>query len=302
MKIIRKIFLATSLSLTAFGLSGCIGERVEVPPASVGMVMGNTGLSGDIIPPSRFRLEPCFFNCDKLVVIEAGDVAINESHAVFMPKDSLELGVGVKMTVALSQDKEELKRVFSRITPKRLESGNFGVTLEQIYQVYGAAIVTNAVRGAISKASIASVAANQTALGEEIRLAIVDSLKRTPLEVREFTMSELKLPQAVVTANEAVAQKQADIARADAEAQVSIREAQARLETTKAQREADLLAAQVTSEMNKILAEGVTPGVLRYMELQVLQEVAKNGNTIFFPLDMVGSTGLQNRVLNSDTK
>lgn len=61
--------------------------------------------------------------------------------------------------------------------------------------------------------------------------------------------------------------------------------------------EADLLAAQTMAESNQILADGVTPEVLRYMELQVLREMANNQNAVFFPVEMLGNTAMENRML-----
>lgn len=57
-KFLKRTALVTVLAL---GLSGCnlIGEMVEVPPASIGMVLGPNGYQGDLIPPSRFRLSSC---------------------------------------------------------------------------------------------------------------------------------------------------------------------------------------------------------------------------------------------------
>ena len=48
--------------VSAMALTACNpwGERVEVPPASVGMVLSANGYQGDVILPSRFRLSPCF--------------------------------------------------------------------------------------------------------------------------------------------------------------------------------------------------------------------------------------------------
>ena len=74
---IKRILKAGVFVALATSLSGCIwGEKVEVPPASVGMVMGKNGYQGDLIPPSRFRLPVCFLNCDKLVVNETIDAAL----------------------------------------------------------------------------------------------------------------------------------------------------------------------------------------------------------------------------------
>lgn len=72
----RKMKIPAMMLVGAMALSACNpwGERVEVPPASVGMVLSANGYQGDVIPPSRFRLESCFRLCPKLVVIEAGDI------------------------------------------------------------------------------------------------------------------------------------------------------------------------------------------------------------------------------------
>ena len=50
------------VGILALGLGACnpfLGQRVEVPPASKGMILGANGFQGDIIPPSRFRLSRC---------------------------------------------------------------------------------------------------------------------------------------------------------------------------------------------------------------------------------------------------
>lgn len=291
----RTIIRTALLTTMAFALSGCIwGEKVEVPPASVGMVMGKNGYQGDLIPTSRFRLPVCFLNCDKLVVIEAGDAGMVEQMTVLMPQDNLDLGADVRFTISLSEDRTQILSVFDRVVPQRLDSGNFGTTLSTIYDVYGKAVVRNVVRSTLSEYSIAEIAANQSAVSERLRQDVSEALKKTPLEVKSFGLANIKFPEIITQAREAAQSRKIDVEKADADAQVKIREAQARLEVTRAEREADLLAAQTIAEQNRILAEGVTPEVLRYMELEVLKEMARNKNTIFFPVDMLNSTAGQN--------
>jgi len=303
MKSVAKIFGGLLLAST---LSGCIGEKVEIPPASVGMVLGANGYQGDIIPPSRFRLPACFTQCDKLVVIEAGDIGMKEDMKVLMPKDNLDLGVDVRFTLAMSQDKAQILSVFDRVVPVRLESGNYGATLQMIYTTYGQAVVRNVVRSTLSEYSIAEIANNQNAVSERLRQEVSKALEKTPLEIKQFGLANIVYPSVVTEAREATMSKKIEVERAEAEAQVDIRKAQARLEVTRAEREADLLAAQTIAEQNRILADGVTPEVLRYMELEVLKKMAENQNTIFFPVDMMGSeagrTALTNRVLKEGAK
>lgn len=292
---------AILLSSTVF-LSGCIfvGEKVEVPPASVGMVLGKNGYQGDLIPPSRFRLAPCFFNCDKLVTIVAGDVGMLESMDILMPADNLILGVDVQFTLALSENESQILSVFDRVVPVQLPDGGYGTTLEAVYNTYGAAVVRNVVRSTLAEYTIAEVAENQAAVSEQLRQDVSAALTRTPLEVKQFGLADLRYPNVIREAMEATQERRVAIERAEADAQVQIREAQARLEVTRAEREADLLAAQTMAESNRILADGVTPEVIRYLELEVLKRMAENQNAVFFPVEMLGSVGLENRVMSTN--
>lgn len=284
-------------------LSGCFwGEKVEVPPASVGMVLGKNGYQGDIVPPSRFRLAPCFFNCDKLVVIEAGDAGMKEAMTVLMPQDNLDLGVDVRFTLALSEDRNQILEVFDRVVPTRLDSGNFGTNLSQVYGVYGQSVVRNVVRSTLSEYSISEIASNQSAVSERLRQEVSNSLKKTPLEVKQFGLADIRFPSVITEAREAAQSRKIDVERAEADAQVKIREAQARLEVARAEREADLLEAQTVAEANKILADGVTPELLEYRKWQVIEKMTTNKNSVFFPVEMTNSIGLETRLFNEGVK
>lgn len=297
---LAKLGLAGALVMS---LSGCFwGEKVEVPPASVGMVLGKNGYQGDIVPPSRFRLSPCLFNCDKLVVIEAGDAGMKEAMTVLMPQDNLDLGVDVRFTLALSEDRNQILGVFDRVVPTKLESGNFGTTLQQVYNVYGQSVVRNVVRSTLSEYSIAEIAENQSAVSEKLRQEVSSALKRTPLEVKQFGLADIRFPAIITQAREAAQSRKIDVERAEADAQVKIREAQARLEVARAEREADLLEAKTVAEANKILADGVTPELLEYRKWQVIEKMATNKNSVFFPLEMTNSVGLETRLFNEGTK
>lgn len=293
----KKIITALLLSTT---LTGCIGQRVEIPPASVGMIYGPNGYEGDLIPPSRFRLPFCFLECDKLVVIEAGDIGMKEAIDVLMAKDNLILGVDVRFTLAMSKDKDKILTVFDRAVPIRLESGNYGTTISTIYETYGKAVVRNVVRSVLSKYTIHEIAANQESVSETLKQAVAEALKKTPLEIKQFGLAGIHYPAAVKEGMEANQRRRIDIERAEADAQVEIREAQTKLEVTRAEREADLLAARTIAEQNKILADGVTPEVIRYLELEVLKKMAENENTVFFPVEMMGSTGLHHKIFNKE--
>ena len=295
----KRFLMIGALLIGTLGVTACnpIGQKVEVPPASVGMVYGKNGYQGDVIPPSRFRLMPCFLNCAKLVVIEAGDIGMKESMEVLMPKDNLIFGVDVRFTLAMEQEKDKVLTVFDRVVPTRLDSGNYGTTLQTIYSTYGESIVRNMVRSEMSKYTISEVANNQQRVSNELYQVVSNALSSTPLRIKQFGLADLRYPTAVKEAMDATAERKIAVERAEADAQVQIRQAQARLEVTRAEREADILAAQTISEANRILADGVTPEVIRYLELEVLKRMADNENAVFFPVEMLGSDALNNRVM-----
>ena len=301
MKILRNIAIVAML---AIGLGACgkavVGERVEVPPASKGMILGVNGYHGDVIPPSRFRLARCVFLCDKLVVVEAGDTGMTEAMRVLIPEDNLFLEIDVRFTVGLSDNESAIRSVFDRITPERLESGMTGVNLARIYEVYGQAVVRNVVRSTLSEYTIDEIAANQAAVSEALRVKIVETLEKTPLRVSQFGLADIRYPKVVSDAMEATQERRIAIERAEADAQVQIREAQAQLEVTRARRAADILEAETVAEANKILADGVSPELIRYRELQVLESLGGNQNVVFFPVEMMGTLGLENRVMSTN--
>lgn len=284
----------------AVSLAGC-GELVEVPPASKGIILGANGYTGEIVSPSRFRLPFCppFAVCDKLVVVEAGDFGSNEEMDILMPKDQVQLTADVRFTLGISNDETKLLSLFDRITPKRLESGNYGTTISDIYQIYGSPIIRNVVRVTLSKYSIQEVMANQGKISEELRANVAAALKETALEVKVFGLAGISPPPVIMNAQIAALERKVAIETAEADAQVQIREAQAALEVARSRREADLLEAKTIREADEILADGVTPELIRYRELQVLEAMASNQNAVFFPVDMIGSVGLENRIMNT---
>lgn len=300
---LKKILGFIGVALMAVTLAGC-GELVEVPPASKGIILGSNGYTGDIIPPSRFRLPFCmpFAACDKLVVVEAGDYGYNEEMQVMMPKDQVQLTVDVRFTLGISSDDRKILTIFDRVTPQRLASGNFGTTIENVYKVYGENIVRNEVRSTLSRYTIAEVMANQGEISEVLRKNVSEKLGPTSLEVKQFGLAGISPPPVVMQSMESALRRRIDIETAEADAQVRIREAQASLEVAKARREADILEAKTIREADEILADGVTPELIRYRELQVLEAMAANQNAVFFPVEMTNSIGLENRLFATGSR
>lgn len=299
----KNIMKAAIAGVSLLALTAC-GERATVPSASVGMINGPNGFVGDIINPSTFRLAKCFpwtVGCDKLVIIQAGDAGMLEEMDVLLPKDNLIIGVDVRFTIGLSQNTDVIRSVFDRVTASPTNRANVSaITLTQIYETYGKAVVRNVVRSTLSEYSTAEIAANQAAVSQQLRDDIANALANTPFEVTNFGLASIQFPDVVREAMEATQERVIAIEKAEADAQVQIREAQAALEVARAQRAAEVLQAETIAETNLILSDGVTPELIRYRELQVLESLGGNENVIFFPVEMLGWDGLETAIALTD--
>lgn len=291
--------LAKAAALTSIFALGACGERATVPSASVGMVFGPNGFVGDVIDPSTFRLKPCFLwtvACERLVVIEAGDAGMSERMDVLLPSDNLIVNFDVRFTLGLSNDADTLRGVFGRVRPTDVSTTQTTILMQQVYEVYGQAVVRNVVRSKLSEYSMSEIAANQAAVSVALRQVVEAELSDTPFVVKQFGLASIQFPDIVRDAMEATAERTIAIERAEADAQVRIREAQAALEVARAEREAELLQAETIAEANRILAAGVTPDLLEYRRLQVLESLGGNENVVFFPVEMVASEAMQTRM------
>lgn len=68
----KRFISAALIAISAIMMAGC-GQKVEVPPAHVGKIMTKNGYQEGTIGTSKFRLDPCFTYCDKLVTLDQSD-------------------------------------------------------------------------------------------------------------------------------------------------------------------------------------------------------------------------------------
>jgi hypothetical protein len=274
-------------------LVGC-GDRVEVPPAHVGKILGKSGYMPDIIPPSKFRLDPCFAYCDKLVVAQASDAGLKESMTLFMPKDKLNIKVDIRGTMSVSKDKGTMNSLFDRMVASKSGTSEYDsvITANAVYLTYGQQAVRGVVRSELVKYGINEVMQNREAIGKSIHAAIVDKLKSTgtPINISRFELADVQPPQIIITAQEAAKKREIDIQRTEADAAIDIVQAEKDLEIAQKNRLVAKEKALSIAEQNKIAAKSITPQLLEYRRLEVqekvMMEMAKNQNSMIVPLDM----------------
>ena len=298
MRLFRNIAVFAVIVAMATSVTGCgrwiIGEKVEVPPAHVGRILTKNGYAPEVIPPSRFRLPNCFTYCDKLILLEAADVPFIETMQIFMPDDKLNLSVDVRGTLTVSTDRVFVDQILDRVTSEPTDDyWTQIITAKRVYATYGVNTLRGVVRSELTKHSIADILDNRDAIGRSVHSAIVEKLveTKTPIRVSRFELADVQPPGVIVEAQQAAKQRQIDVQRAEADAQVDMVQAEKALEVAKLNRLVEREKAEAIAEQNIIAAESITPQLLAYRQLEVMERIytelanGKNEGLVVIPLD-----------------
>jgi len=275
---------------TALVLSGC-GEKVQVPPAHVGKIMGKNGYLEGTIPTSKFRLDPCITYCDKLVVLDVSDKAVKESMKLFMPKDKLNMTFDVRMTLAVAPG--EYEALFNKIPPTEKDNG-YTISVNTAYTTYAGQIIRSQTREYLSQFTIAEIASNR----ETINNALAERLSKvvneqTPFVVRYVGLADVQYPPVITEAQENAAKRREQIQQEEAQLEISKVTLKRQLQEQQMQRAIDVEKAEAEAEVNRILAKAVTPAYIKYRQLEVLDKLTTSPNKAFIPSSMLDSVAGQ---------
>jgi len=297
----RALFRTLPL-LSALALAAC-GEPVEVPPAHVGKILTSEGFRTGTIPPSKFRLDWCVTLCDKLVVVEAADFAAKESMKLFMPRDQLNLTVEVRGVFAVENNPETVNRIFDRIPAAQGGADRVAVIpMARVYETYAAQVLRETVRTILAEFSIDQIMENREAIGQRLFQDVREKLKAAPIQAVQFGLADIQPPDVIVKAKEIAKEREIAIQQEESNKQIALKKAEAEIELAEKDKIVRLKKAEAILAENQKVAESVTEKYLSYRYLEVLEAAARNESTIFFPLDMTHSAGLQNRIFNTATK
>lgn len=286
---------AAAIAASLF-LAAC-GERVEVPPAHVGKVLTKNGYKPETIPPSKFRLDPCWAYCDRLVTLLVADRGHKESFTLFMPVDQLNMTFDIRFTYAVGRDEKDITQLFDRVPAVEYpESGGWHISGRSVYQTYGQPVLREVIRTTLAKYSINEVASNREPLNQELFAAVQTALTATPIYIKQLGFADIQFPTIITEAKEAAAQRRIDIEKAEASAAVRLVELEKELEEERMRRNIRKERAQAILEENQIIEKSVSPSYLAYRQLEVLEAMAKNQNAVFVPFDALHTLGLQNRI------
>lgn len=295
------------MTVGAFGMLGFLsacGEVVEIPSGHVGKLSTESGLSEEVLAPSKFRLEGFCITCDNLILAEASDFPIKESMNLWMPKDRLNLSFDVRGTVSVSNNDSIMNRIFDRIPAQ--PTGDERITLipmSQIYNTYAQPIIRETARSVLSKYTISQVMDNRDAIGQELAQTVSERLASTPVSVSYFGLADIQLPEVVVQAEVARKEREVAIQRAEADKQVRLTEAEAALEVAVKQQEVDLKEAETQVLVNQRLAEGVNQAFVTQRMIKVLEQLANSDNKVFvIPDEALQNPAIMMGVTNNTLK
>lgn len=286
-----KLLKIAATAAIALALTAC-GQRVTVAPNEVGKILTPNGYKESIIPTSTFKLDPCWSVCDKLVTLDSSDKEIKESIKLFMPKDKLEMSFDIRMVMAVNPDKYD--QLFTKIPANKSETGGYYIPLETAYNTYASQIIRTVSREMMAQFSIAEVASNREVIGAQLSQRLMAEVEaKTPFIVRYAGLADVAYPTIITQAQEKAAERREQIATAEAESQKRMIELERDLLEAQKQRKIDVEKAQAEAEVNRILANSITPSYVKYKELEALKALAESQNKVFVPASMLDTVAGQ---------
>lgn len=293
-KSIRKF---TVIAAAAIALTAC-GQRVEVPPASVGKVMTTNGYKENVIETSRFRLSMClpWEQCERLVILNSGDIAVTEKMTLMMPKNKLNMTFVLQSTLTVNPKKYD--ELFTRVPPAKIEgSDSMIIDRATVYRTYAQQIIMTEAREALSKYSIEEIMSNLDTVNAELSRALTKSIsEKTPFVPRYIGLSDVQPPSIIVEAQENAAKRREQVAQEEAQLEVSKVQLERELQEQKARRSVEVAKAESEAEVNRILAASMTPAYIKYREMQVLDSLAQSDNKVFVPVGALNSIAVQRQI------
>ena len=273
MKIMR--MFAWAIAATTIALAGC-GQRVEVPPASIGKIMTNKGYQEGFISTSKFRLDTCWVGtaCDKLVLLDASDKSKTETIDVFMPEDKLMMRVVVQSTLTVSPKKSEA--LFNTLPQSKIgeEDQISVIAWDTIYNTYAKQIILAEAGEFVSKFTIPHIASNREAVNAQLRTHLTKQIEaRTPFQARYVGLVDVQYPKMIVDAQLNAAKRREQIQQEEAELEVSKVQLERELQEARLKRQIEVERAETESATQRAQAVTLTPMYLE--KLRIDNEAAK---------------------------
>lgn len=261
----KKLFVVAVLAFASIVMTGC-GKAVEIGPTEVGKILTKDGYREDVIGSSKFRLEPCWAYCDKLVKMDISDYRVNDNQTVFMPKDKLKMDLRVSGTITVKQN--SLHGLFNKVTPVEKDSGYY-IQINKVYDTYASNVISTTIREIVTKYSISEITSSLEAVNAEIVQKVGQELEsKTPFKLRTLAIVEAIPPQIIVEAQENSAKRREMVQQERAQAEISKVRLERELKESMLQRKIDLEKAKAEAAAQKLQRAVVDDKVLKLRALE----------------------------------
>ncbi|CAH7361554.1 putative Band 7 protein [Vibrio chagasii] len=283
-------------AVAVFGMTGCspIGEKVMVPAAHVAKVFGQDGFKEGIHETKRFRLEPCLFYCEKLVLLPVSDNQWIEHYDQLIPRDQLRMKYSVNTVLGIKRDKDTLTDIFNKMPSDR----NGLIDIKRIYHTYAQQRVYSITQQTIADYTIDEIATDMAAVEVDLRTRLMDALDGTPFMLKNVGIINPQYPSIIIEAKENAAEREVALDREKAELEIVRVKMQRDKEEAEKQAEIDKIIANSQKEVNSIMSDSVNENYVLYKQLEALSDIAKSDNKVFIPFAALDSVGANNMMLN----
>lgn len=276
--------LVTLALVIVLALSGC--SRVTVPPATKGKVLSSAGYSQDVKEPGKYWLS--WF--ENMVILDTSTMVAKEQMTVKM-RDNLDLTFDVRFRTRIAGTTKVINAMFNDI-----KHDNYHVSLTNVYSVYGRDIVRNVSRSVVGKYTAEEIPANFDRITAELHAGLTEKMKNSPLEVSNITLAEIKYPAVITQAIEAQHARRLAIETEQNQQAIEMVKRTNELELAKAEYDIRITRAKAIRDENELTAKGISPMLIQYRQLEVMEKLADSNNTVFFPYEMINNVGLHNRM------
>lgn len=264
----KKLYSFVMMLALAFGLTGCVGDAVEVPPAHIGKVMTKDGYREGIVGTSKFRLDWCWNFCDKLVTLNVADQSYTENMEIFIPEDKLKLKIAIRTNLTLSPKKAE--SLFNSLPPSAEESNasTAVISRDSAYKTYAQQIILTETREYLSQFKIAEIASSLEKMNEDLRVRLSKKLS-THFDVRYVGITNIEYPTIISEAQENAARRREMIEQENAQKEVDKVKLERQFQEAQLQRKIDVEKAEADAEADRVRAVAASnPAVMKLRQLE----------------------------------
>lgn len=280
MKHFTKIFIGLAMLFT----TACSFETV--PPAHKGKLLTPAGYTEDVIESGKITTWPR----QTLILLETGTGTFKESMSVIM-RDKLTLKFDVRFRARIAGTDAVINSMFNDITPDDQR-----ITLARVYHTYGKMVVRNKAREVLSSYSVEDVHTNYKKISSELYNAIQPAIEGTPITMSDIALANIKYPDVITNAVEIAKERELAIEKEEAQAKINLTKKKNERRLAEADYQIRITKAKAIRDENKLISQGVTPELIEFRRLEVLEKMSDNQNAVFMPVEAMTSVGAQTRI------